>query len=182
MIKHKVAIDIGHGGIDGGTHGGGMKEKKVNWNEGMELNRLLIASGNYTTFVTRPNDEFITLNKRSALINAFNPEIAIAIHHNAGGGHGYDIIYNHDKPLSLKIAFLLKKEYDLSGQIKHGVFDRVNLRGQDYYGIQRNTKAPLIISEYAFMDTDDVKKIDTLDKQKAIAMMQFKAINKFFGL
>ena len=182
MNKIKIALDAGHGGIDNGTHGGGMQEEKVNLNVALELQKLLNESGHYEVFMTRVDDKFLSLSQRSAVINKFAPNIAIAIHHNAGGGHGYDLIYNVKKTTSYALALHIAQEYDAIGQTKHKIYFRTNIIGNDYYSIQRLTKAPCVITEFAFMDTDDVKDIDTSTEQKNEAMAIFKAINKFYNL
>jgi N-acetylmuramoyl-L-alanine amidase len=182
MSKIKIAIDVGHGGIDNGTHGGGMNEDKVNLNVALELEKLLLASGHYEVFMTRRDDNFLTLAQRSRKINAFVPNIVISIHHNAGGGVGYDLIYNCNKTASYILAIEISREFDLLGQTKHRIFSRVNSTGADYYSVQRLTKAPCVISEYAFMDSVDVKDIDTLTEQWHEARAIFKGINKFYNL
>ena len=182
MSKHKLAIDVGHGGVDSGAIGGGMQEEKVNLNVALELEKLLLTDGHYEVMMTRRDDTYLTLSKRSRLINAFNPEIVVSIHHNAGGGFGYDVIYNSNKTASFILATDISREFDLLGQTKHRVFSRINNFGTDYYSIQRLTKAPCVITEYAFMDTSDVKDIDTLTEQWHEARAIFRAINKFFDL
>jgi N-acetylmuramoyl-L-alanine amidase len=171
----KIALDTGHGGLDPGASGGGMKEKKINFNVATELARLLKAKG-HTVMLTRPNDETLDLLKRAKLINAFNPDIAISVHHNAGGGQGYDVIHNVAKSESYTLAIMIAREFELLKQTKHKVFSRTNSFGTDYYGIQRLTKAPLVITEFAFLDSADVKDIDTLAEQMAEADAIYKAI------
>lgn len=184
IVKDKVSVDLGHGGTDPGTSGGGMLEKNVNLNVGMEYNRLLLADGHYDVLMTRTADTAISLEARAAKINTFNPVFAISIHENAttaGGAYGYQTIYNVNKPASLKLANLINTEFSALGQTKNNSFSKAQSDGRDWYGIQRLTNCPTVITEFAFMNSPDVLDIDTLTEQKAIAMALYKATNKFFG-
>ena len=94
-MAKKIVIDIGHGGKDPGANGAGMLEKKINWNVARKLNDLLVMDG-YIVTMTRNCDEFVDLTPRTRIINRANPDIFVSIHHNAGGGHGFDVIYQTD--------------------------------------------------------------------------------------
>lgn len=184
IIKDKVAVDMGHGGSDPGTSGGGMLEKNVNFIIGTELNRLLLVDGHYDVLMTRTGDETLSLEQRAAKMNAFKSVINLSTHENAtsaGGAYGYQTIYNVNKPESLRLANLINTEFDALGQTKNRSYSRAESDGLDYYGIQRLSNAPTVISEFAFMNSPDVADIDTLIEQKAVAMALYKAINKFFG-
>lgn len=184
-VKKKiVVIDEGHGGDDPGTHSNTplMQEKDVNHNMGTELSRLFTNSGKYKVIRTRPNNETVSLEQRAEIINNIKPDMTISIHNNAGGGTGYDIIYKWNSKSSLKMAELIGKEYELLGQTKHGIYYKLRSDGKDYYAMHRWVNTPIITSEFAFMDTNDVLDIDTIQEQNNVARALFNATNQFFNI
>lgn len=180
--KHKISIDDGHGGTDPGTHSDlpALLEKDLNLNIAKEYERLLLSNGRFETFMTRPNNETLDITARAKAINTYAPDLIVSVHNNAGGGHGFEIIHNDKKVESKTFAELLAVEYLAIGQTKHNVNSKVNSFGTDWYGIQRLTKAPCVIAEYAYMDTDDVLDIDTLAEQKQVANALYLATIKYF--
>lgn len=174
----KIGLDFGHGGADPGAQGGGMLEKKINLNVGLKLDALLRDSGHIVT-VTRKGDATLDLMDRARILNTAHTDINVSVHHNAGGGHGYDIIHNLNKPESKALGLLIADEFKKLGQTQHKIFSKVGKTGGDYYGMQRMTTAPCVIVEFAFLDTDDVKEVDTLSEQWAEATAIFKAIQRY---
>lgn len=184
-MTKKIAIDIGHGGKDPGASGGGMLEKKVNWNVATKLKELLIADG-YIVTMTRKDDTFIDLTPRTAIINAAHADIFVAIHHNAGKGDGYDVIYQTDPKYtakSLQLATLVAREFSAIGQNKHKVFTKPGTRNpnEDWYTILAKSNVPGIITEFAFLDSKDVEIINTLTEQWAEADAIHNGINAYFA-
>ena len=69
------------------------------------------------------------------------------------------------------------------GQNSRGIKTRVNANGTDYYGFIRETKAPAIIVECAFVDNKtDMKILDTAAEQKAMGVAIAKGILKTLGI
>jgi N-acetylmuramoyl-L-alanine amidase len=177
----RILIDAGHGGSDPGANGGGMKEKKVNLNVALKLRDLLV-SHRHTVAMTRTDDKYLTLSQRVAIINEFNPDIAISIHHNAGGGDGAEVIYQMNPRLtarSKKLADLIGAEFKKLNNVRR-IYSRESIKhkGQDYYTILSG-KYPTVITEFAFMDTKDVQAIDTLREQHMQAVAISEAIKKY---
>ena len=185
-MTKKIAIDVGHGGKDPGAHGGGMLEKKINWNVATKLQALLIKDG-FEVIMTRKDDSFVDLTPRTAIINNAKPDIFVAIHHNAGGGDGYDVIYQTDPKYtsrSLQLATLVAKEFSAIGQNKHKVFTKPGTRNpnEDWYTILAKSNVPGVITEFAFLDTKDVESVDTLKEQWGEAEAIHKAIKNYFAM
>lgn len=181
----KIVIDIGHGGKDPGAFGGGMQEKKINLNVAQELNRLLVSDG-YIVALTRTSDVYLSLTDRSKIINTIKPDIFVAIHHNAGGGDGYDVIYQTDPAYTVKskkLADCVSAEF-LPMNNKHRVFTKPSSSNpkEDWYTILAKSNAPGVITEFAFLDTKDVQNVDTLAEQKAEAAAIYRAIKKYFSV
>ncbi|MCC8424808.1 N-acetylmuramoyl-L-alanine amidase [Mucilaginibacter sp. UR6-11] len=86
-----VVIDAGHGGKDPGTHGLHSNEKTV----ALSIARKLRAAiqdqiPNVNTVMTRSDDTFIPLDRRSAIANEHNGNLFISIHCNSSPeGTGY---------------------------------------------------------------------------------------------
>jgi N-acetylmuramoyl-L-alanine amidase len=86
-----VVIDAGHGGKDPGTHGLHTNEKTV----ALSIARKLRAAiqdqmPNVNTVMTRSDDTFIPLDKRSAIANEHKGNLFISIHCNSSPeGTGY---------------------------------------------------------------------------------------------
>ena len=88
----KIAIDPGHGGKDPGAIGiKRIQEKKVNWNVSVKLRELLSNDG-YDVFISRQEDETVSLSERCRRINNFNPDVVISNPYNANDQKGGYVI------------------------------------------------------------------------------------------
>lgn len=94
---HRIAIDPGHGGRDPGAIGaGGLKEKQVTLQLALELQKLLAAEGSFDAFLTRDQDQFVALEKRTAIANQRGADLFVSIHFNAHAKRsraGYETYY-----------------------------------------------------------------------------------------
>lgn len=161
-----ICIDMGHGGKDVGATGKGMTEAKINYNVGMKLKELLEKDG-YTVILTRNGDQYVDLNTRSRISNTAKADLFISIHHNAGGGDGFEIIYKMNCPKSLALAQAVEKEFRKLNNERR-IYTKGGTKNPklDYYAVLRNTNAPAIITEFAFLDNPkDVIEVDTLKEQ-----------------
>lgn len=186
MAKKKIVLDSGHGGTDPGASGAGMKEKKINWNVVSKLRELLLADGFDVVLTRNTYDQNMTLTARGKKITAEKPDLWISDHHNAGGGDGFDIIYQID-PLytveSKRFADILESEF-LKLNNKHRVFFKAATANpkEDWYTILAKSNAPGIIAELAFLDTPDVRVIDTITEQWNEAHAIHRAIRRYFKM
>ncbi|CAA6818950.1 MAG: N-acetylmuramoyl-L-alanine amidase (EC [uncultured Sulfurovum sp.] len=81
--KYIVVIDAGHGGKDNGASCcGNKKEKKVVLSVAKKLKNKLESQG-YKVYMTRGNDSFVKLPKRTAFANKKKADIFVSIHANA---------------------------------------------------------------------------------------------------
>ena len=85
MATKKVYIGVGHGGKDAGAVANGFKEKDVNLEIAKACETALKRSG-VSVKISRTNDSEVWLEDRIAECNKYNPDIALDIHNNAGGG------------------------------------------------------------------------------------------------
>jgi len=81
--RNIIVIDAGHGGKDtGASCCGDKKEKKVVLSIALKLKERLENKG-YTVYMTRDNDSFVKLPKRTKFANQKRADIFVSIHANA---------------------------------------------------------------------------------------------------
>lgn len=184
-MAKKVFIAPGHGGSDPGATANGLKEKDLNLAISLACRDELERHG-VCVKMSRETDVAETLSQQTNESNAFNPDLSVNIHNNAGGGDGAEVFYSiksinggTDKTLALNILDEIKK----IGQNSRGAKTRKNDKGTDYYGYIRNTKDPAVIVECAFLDNKkDVQIVDTEAKQKAMGVAIAKGCLRTLGI
>lgn len=177
----KVFIGVGHGGTDSGAVANGFKEKDLNLAIALACKDVL-KRHNVNVLLSREKDENDTLNEEIKECNAYKPDLAIDIHNNAGGGDGVEAFYHYKGGKGFTLAVNVLEEVKKIGQNSRGAKTRVNSSGKDYYGFIRDTKAPAIIVECAFVDNKkDMEIINTAAEQakmgEAIAKGILKTLN-----
>lgn len=180
-MAKKVFIGVGHGGYDPGAVANEFKEKDINLDIALACNNELVRHG-ISTLMSRTKDENDTLDEEIKECNTFNPDLAIDIHNNAGGGDGVEAFYHYGGGLSKTMADNVLAEIVKIGQNSRGAKTRL-WNGNDYYGFIRETKAPAVIVECAFLDNaNDVKIVDTLAERKTMGVAIAKGILKTLGI
>ena len=178
----KVFIGVGHGGSDPGAIGNGFNEKDLNLSISLACQNELVRHG-VSVQMSRTKDENDTLTEEIRECNAFNPDLAIDIHNNAGGGDGAEAFYHYGGGLSKTMADNVLAEIVAIGQNSRGAKIKKNSAGTDYFGFIRETKAPAIIVECAFVDNaKDVQIIDTEAERKTMGVAISKGILKTLGI
>ena len=181
-IAKKVFLGVGHGGKDPGATGGGFHEKDLNLSIALACHAELIRHG-VAVSMSRTKDENDDLNEEIRECNAFNPDLAVDIHNNAGGGDGAEVYYHHKGGTGKTLAENILAEVVAIGQNSRGAKIRKNSSGDDYYGFIRLTNAPAVIVECAFIDNAaDIKIIDTESERKAMGIALAKGILKTLGI
>ena len=178
----KVFLGVGHGGSDPGAVANGFKEKDLNLAIAQACNEELVRHG-VITLMSRTKDENDTLNEEYRECNAFAPDLAVDIHNNAGGGDGAEAFHHHGGGKGKTLAENILAEVVKIGQNSRGAKTRKNSQGRDYYGFIRETKAPAVIIEAAFVDNKtDIQIIDTAAEQKAMGQAIAKGILATLGI
>lgn len=178
----KVFIGIGHGGSDPGAVANGFEEADLNLAIGMACVDELKRHG-VTVSASRTKDEDDPLSEEIAECNKFDPDLAVDIHNNAGGGDGAEAFYTKNGGKGKTLAENILAAIVDIGQNSRGAKTRVNSAGKDYYGFIRQTKAPAVIIECAFVDNKtDMKIIDTAAEQKVMGKAIAKGILKTLGI
>jgi N-acetylmuramoyl-L-alanine amidase len=178
----KVFLGVGHGGTDSGAIGNGFNEKNLNLSIALTCNDVLIQHG-VTVLMSRTKDENDNITDEIIECNNFKPDLAVDIHNNAGGGEGAECYYHHRGGKGKILAENILTEIVKIGQNSRGTKVRVNSSGKDYYAFIRETTAPAIIIECAFIDNaEDIQILNTLDKQEVMGTAIAKGILRTLGI
>lgn len=177
---NRIWIDPGHGGNDPGAVANGIIEKEINLIVGLKLKELL-EQKNIEVGITRIVDTYYSLTDRCIMANDFKADLFISVHHNAGGGDGYEVIHSIYHGVGKELADVVATKFAKLNQNPHGskaVYSRKGKNG-DYYTVIKKTKMPAIITEFAFLDTKDVQAVDTNEELYAEAEAIYEAICEY---
>lgn len=178
----KVFLGVGHGGSDPGAVANGFKEKDLNLAIALACEDELVRHG-VTVMMSRTRDENDTLPEEIKECNAFSPDLAVDIHNNAGGGDGAEAFYHYKGGVSKTLADNILAEIVKIGQNSRGAKTKLNSAGSDYFGFIRETVAPAVIVECAFVDNrTDMQIIDTDAELKVMGVALAKGILKTLGI
>lgn len=178
----KVFIGVGHGGKDSGAIGKDKSlEKNLNLSIAKACGAELQRCGVKVLF-SRTKDEPDTVAQEVAECNKFAPDLAVDIHNNAGGGDGAETYYTKGGGAGKKLAENILAQLVQLGQRSRGAKTRTNSSGADYYAFIRETKAPAVIVECAFVDSDDVQLIDTEAERVAVGEAIARGILQTLGV
>lgn len=181
-MAKKVFIGVGHGGSDPGACANGLKEANLNLAISLACQDELARHG-VLVKMSRKKDEKDPLSEEIRECNAFNPDLAVEIHNNAGGGDGCEVYHSINGGTGKTLAKNILAEVVKIGQNSRGAKTRKGSSGGDYYGWIRNTKAPAVIVECAFVDNKtDIKIIDTKDEQIAFGVAIARGVLKTLGV
>ena len=180
MGKKKVFIGVGHGGSDSGAVGY-ITEKDVNLTMALACRDFLAAYG-VDVRMSRTKDENDTVSQEVRECNAYDPDLAVDIHNNSGGGDGFEVFHTIHGGTGKVLAQNIEKQVKAIGQNSRGVKTRKGSRG-DYYAFIRDTVCPAVICEGLFVDTKaDAAQVDTLADQQKFGVAYAKGILDTLGL
>lgn len=178
----KVFLGVGHGGKDPGAVANGFKESDLNLAIALACQAELVRHG-VIVGMGRTKDENNDLSEEIRECNAFKPDLAIDIHNNAGGGDGAEAYCHIGGGKSKTLATNVLDEIVKVGQNSRGVKTKTLANGKDYFGFIRETVAPAVIIECAFVDNKkDIQIIDTSAEQKTMGIAIAKGILKTLGI
>lgn len=181
MAKKKVFIGVGHGGNDSGAIKF-LVEKNVNLKMAKFCKAYLEANG-VEVKMSRDKDENDPVSEEVKECNAFNPDLAVDIHNNAGGGDGFEIIHSINGGVGKTLAENIEAEVKKLGQNSRGLKTRKNSAGKDYFAFIRGTNCPSVICEGVFVDNAmDAAQADTDAECKAFGEAYAKGILKTLGI
>lgn len=185
MSTRKVYLGVGHqhGGKDPGAVANGFKEKDLNLTVALTVRDELARHG-VSSMMSRDVDLTEDLTERIKECNNYDPTLALDIHHNAGGGDGAEIFYHYKGGASKDLAQnILDSIVANTEQNSRGLKVKLNSRGTDYFGFIRETYAPAVIVECAFLDNKkDLEVIDTYAEQVLMGEAIARGILKTLGV
>lgn len=181
-MAKRVYVGIGHGGYDSGAVGNGFKEKDLTLSIGKYCNERLKQYG-IETKISRTTDCDSSIESKVAASNAFKANVCMDIHINAGGGDGSEVYYSHVSPNGKKLAQSIVDATLAIRQNTRGIKVRLDKDGTDYYGMIRETDAPAVLVECAFIDNaTDIQIINTEAKRKAFGYAIADGVAKYLGV
>ena len=179
-MSKKVFIGVGHGGSDSGAVGY-IVEKEANLVMALACRDYLTAHG-VEVLMSRTKDEEDPINAEVRECNAYNPDLAIDVHNNSGGGDGFEVYHTLNGGTGKVLAQNIEKQVVKIGQNSRGCKTRQGQRG-DYYAFVRDTKCPAVICEGVFVDTKaDAAQAGTKEKQQAFGVAYAKGILDTLGI
>lgn len=181
-MAKKVFLGIGHGGTDPGAVANGWEEEDLNLAIGLACRDELIRHG-VQVKTSRTTDEDDPTAEVIKECNTFNPDLAADIHNNAGGGDGAEVFHHHGGGTSKVMAQNILNAIVAIGQNSRGIKTKTRSDGRDHFGFIRDTKAPAVIVECAFVDNKkDLQIIDTAAEQKTMGVAIAKGLLKTLGI
>lgn len=179
-MSKKVFIGVGHGGSDSGAVGD-IIEKEANLAMALACRDYLTAHG-VEVRMSRTKDEEDPINEEVRECNAYNPDLAIDVHNNSGGGDGFEVYHTLNGGTGKVLAQNIEKQVIKIGQNSRGCKTRQGQRG-DYYAFVRDTKCPAVICEGVFVDTKaDAAQAGTKEKQQEFGIAYAKGILDTLGI
>lgn len=147
-----IVLDPGHGGTDPGATGNGLQEKNLTLTIGQKVKQKLEASYIVDVKMTRETDQYVGLSERAAYGNSLGAAYFVSLHHNAGGGTGFES-YIYPGTGSSETG---RRQDVLHGEIMtflsgYGVRDRGQKEAN--FAVLRETAMPAILLENLFIDT-----------------------------
>jgi len=181
----KVCLDPGHGGYDTGAVGNGLQEKDITLDVCLSLKPMLEDNG-IRTILTRDGDYAPghlegdingELRARVDIAEKNAVDLFVAIHINAGGGTGVEVLVaglggRAETAANKVLPYLVQ----VGGWANRGV------KTQNIFVLQE-TSMPAILTENGFIDmATDAAKLKDPNFRHALALAHAKGICDFFGV
>jgi N-acetylmuramoyl-L-alanine amidase len=177
----KILLDPGHGGAETGAPGAtGYPEKNVTLMMAKLVRDQLLERG-ATVYMTREDDKDVSLQDRVAMIDKFQPAIAISIHYNslpdegdAQNTQGMGAFWYNAQSHSLAV-FLHNYIVNNLGRRSYGVF-------WDNLALTRPTTAPAVLLELGFMSNPvEFEWVTNSQEQRKLAGAIAEGVTQWFA-
>ena len=179
---NKVYVGVGHGGTDCGAVGNGFEEEDLTLAVANACTTYLTANG-VTVKQSRNADVTFPTGDKVKDANAWDADLILDIHINAGGGKGTEVYHTVNGGVSKTLAQnILDSIISATGETNRGLKTKKQADGRDYFGIIRDTKAPAVLVECCFIDTTDIQHIDTSAEQVIFGQAIAKGILNTLGI
>lgn len=177
----KVYIGVGHGGTDPGAVSGKHKEAIYALDIANACTAELKRHG-VLVMQSRTSNVTEVLAVKIKECNNYNPDVALDIHLNAGGGDGFEVFHSITSTKGKTLAQNIEKSVKTIKQNSRGIKTKVNSNGTDYFGFVRQTNCPALLVECAFIDSKDVEIVDTLAERQKMGVAIAHGILTYFGI
>ena len=176
----KIVIDAGHGGKDAGQNIEGVKEKEVVYQITQKIKELH-QNKNVELYFSRPNNEFVSLEKRVEFINTIQPDLVISLHAN---GHPQFEEKNGTEIFISKNNSFKDKNYELASKlashlaIQPNSLGKVSIKNANFK-IIRESKAPAMLIEVGFLTNEKERKfLNSSEGQTEVANLILKFLDQ----
>ncbi|GIN70323.1 N-acetylmuramoyl-L-alanine amidase [Bacillus sp. J14TS2] len=165
LAGYHFVIDPGHGGKDPGAIGSEVYEKTLTLSTAKKLERQLNNKG-ATVTLTRADDTYISLEKRTEISNSNNTDAFISLHYNSSNDqavHGIETFYSGDDD-----------NRQLANAVHSSVVNHVNLNDRgakqaDFQVLKENQQQAILI-ELGFISNPDEQKLIQTDRYQEEAV------------
>ena len=151
-----LVLDAGHGGVDSGATGNGLKEKNLNLAIIRGAKQYFDKDSRFKVYYTRTSDTYPSLDDRCVLANKKDADLFLSVHINSASAsaNGTETLYNKNRLKtteknginSLEFATAMQKAViKTTGFRNRGLVNRTGLRGLN------QTKMPACLIEYGFI-------------------------------
>lgn len=160
-----ICIDAGHGGIDPGALGHGLKEKDITLKVAAYCAEYMRSHyPEFNPLLTRANDKAVGLSERVQISNKARADLFISIHtnsHEKDDANGFESFIFTGSKKSPPVQFLFHPRLMRVFTAK-GVRDRGQKHAAFY--VLKNTTAPAILLELGFISNKAEAKLMRDDK------------------
>ncbi|GGK28981.1 N-acetylmuramoyl-L-alanine amidase LytC [Caldalkalibacillus thermarum] len=184
-IEHaiKIFIDPGHGGRDSGAVGNGLREKDLTLEIALMVRDILVKEYSQVEVkMSRETDTFISLSDRAAMANNWGADYFVSIHHNAGGGTGFEsFVHNRATNPVTHEKRAIVHDHIVQSLSKYNVRDRGKKAAN--FAVLRETRMPAVLLELLFIDNaNDAKLLKDPQFKKDLARAVAEGIAKAWNL
>lgn len=203
-----VAIDPGHGGVDGGAVGRGLLEADMTWDTAQELLALLQADDRFTPFLTKTKEMTMNPRARAALTNLGGADVILSIHGNSDPVYGASGFECYPAPPgrtyhaeSLRLAELLAEGFGAEGArlrgeggVRYLYYDEnddkqivevsdTTVHTDPSFGVLERSRCPAVLAEQCFVTNQaDVAAFAGQEGCKRAAGVYYRALCAYFGV
>ena len=177
-MSKKVYIGVGHGGADPGAVAQGFRESDLALRVSLHCDKALRDIG-IITMISRISDISFPAAQKVPQANAFNPDVSIDIHFNAGGGRGCESFHKPGNANEIRLSNILCRHVSALGLSNRGAKPS---QGSFSFGMVLSIRAVANLFECAFVDSADKQFFDTDEKLQSIGVAIAKGICEYLGV
>jgi len=188
-MSKRISIEVGHGGSDHGATFGDLREKDITLTMSLELMRQL-RRHDCEVLISRTTDVNDPAAAFFARATAFNPDVGISVHVNAGGGNGFEAFHqtNELQARSIALCRAIADRVRAAGQVlRNPAVRNVNAfptpTGQNFVRLMNTVPGPYAYCELGFIDSpSDRARWDATANQRRFATAYARGILEFLGV